>query len=166
MDINDLMLTLQGHLAGLLEPEKVIGVPAPQFEISRQKNMYTCGSRSAYMILRHFGHQVRHQDIRQALNTNPKTGTHERPMCALFRCVGLDAYILKQLSWKKLTRLLEQRSVLLASVDGDDHYIVVHGVTEKVVHLADPFDYRPWRRIVPKHEFMQRWDRWGVVVSR
>lgn len=163
MNLEHVVVALRAHVEGLTNPENVIGIPASRFEISRQKDLYTCGSRSVYMILQHFGYGIRHKYIKAALGTHPEEGTHEKPMCALFRCLGLNAEIAK-LGWSKLHKVLDQGGVVLASVDGDNHYLVVHGLTATAVHVADPFDYLPWRRIISRAEFTDRWDRWGVVV--
>lgn len=162
--VTDIIEVFQGHVDGLMKPEKVSGLPVAQFKISRQRNLHTCGSRSVFMILRHLGFEHQHKNIKQVLGTTFKDGTDEKTMRALFQCLGVDASILT-FSWRRLKEFLAEGRLIIASVDGDDHYMVVHGLTSTTVFVADPFDYVPWRRVITRKEFMRRWDRWGVVVG-
>lgn len=134
------------------------------FKRSIQLDDYSCGSRSAYMILRHFGHRMPHAWVKYVLGTNEKSGTNKKPLRALFRRKGLSARIQRDMGFKDLRKALGRGAVVLVDVDGD-HYAVVHGVGDKYVHIADPSFIRCPKRRLSHKRFRKRWQGWGLVVA-
>ena len=154
---------LTKHARSPLSDQKDVGVLPSEFKISRQIDTYTCGSRSVFMVLRHFKYHYAHSCVKADLGTTWLLGTGEKKIRKFFESCGFHAKV-ATFGWTLLREVLRGGGVVVASVDGDDHYVVVHGASETHVHLADPFSYRPGRRTVAKTEFMARWDRWGIVV--
>lgn len=145
------------------QPNKFVGVHYEDFAISRQLDDYSCGSRCVYMVLRHLSRSCTHTRLKEKLGTDRQDGTSERAMRKLFRQRGLKATV-SELSWPSLKKALARGAILIVTVDDGEHYIVVHGMTHDEVHLADPLEYLPRRRVMSRRKFLDRWDRWGLVI--
>ena len=156
--------TLQ-HMYVLYADAPIVGTHYRDFKLSPQNDGYSCGSRSAYMILRHFRKDTTHARVKHLAGTTKKHGTNEHGLTSALRSFGLKAKLTKKMKVRDLTKAFAAGAVLLASVDGDDHYIVVHGVNEHVVHVADPSYASLLRRQMLLTKFKKRWDRWGILVS-
>lgn len=105
---------------------------------SYQANSYTCGSRSVYIVLRHFKIKIKHSEIKILLETNQFDGTKIKNMIKSIRDSGLSVSNKIAKTKNDLKISLAKNKLLIAWVDGD-HFVVVHGIDKKEnVYLADP----------------------------
>lgn len=132
------------------------------FSRSIQKDDYSCGSRSAFMIAKHFDLGLSYADVKEAVRTT-EDGTSVRPMIDFFRKHGLRVGVYPALTMRGLELILTRGAVLLVDLDGD-HWGVVHGLTQRKVYLADPSIARQWGRKISRLRFRGRWGRWAMSV--
>lgn len=148
----------------------LVGVPEDQFLRSIQRDSYSCGSRSAFMVLRFFGIVLRHGRVKKLLGTNPETGTAIEPMVRLLRRRGLRVGYHPKIGWRGLLAALAKGRVAVVHLDGD-HLGVVHGAVRDAeghhVLIADPSLFRCRSRRITTTQFLrERWTGWALLVSK
>ena len=131
-------------------------------ERSFQLDNYSCGARSVYMITRFFGIDHSYAAVKAGVGCTTE-GTNVRPMIDFFREVGLRVRPMPDMGLRDMRKVFEQGGLVLAHVDGD-HFIVVNGLSNKTVYLADPSPVRTFGRSIPKKKFQKRWGYWGIAV--
>ena len=139
------------------------GVGHPRFERHIQPDFHTCGARTTYMVMRHFGSRRRYARVERELRTDTD-GTYETHVIRMLRESGFSAGRRRNMKMADLERLLGRGGLLIADVDEGRHYLVVHGLTNESVRLADP-GILSLRR-VSRTRFRGRWKRSGVAVMR
>ena len=134
----------------------------PEFDRHVQPDFYTCGARSTYMVMKHFGSRRSYERVERDLRTDTD-GTAESHVIRVLRASGLRAGRRRGMRMADLERLLARGGLLIASVDDGGHYLVVHGLTPENVRLADPLVFS--LRRVSRARFRKRWDGSGVAVT-
>lgn len=135
-----------------------------KFPRSLQRDEYSCGARSAYMILKHFEIPVTYPELKKKLGTNADDGTASTSLRDTLRAYGLRVPVPVARTKKDLRHCLKNGGVALASVDGD-HYAVIHAMKKDgSVYIADPSLVRSFRRKHSPKKFSERWDAWAIVV--
>lgn len=136
------------------------------FRRSLQLDDYSCGSRSVYAVLKHFGIFIPHRLVKAALKTNPNTGTTVWAMIRLLRHRGLRVGYWPELSWPGLLRAFARGAIAVVHLDSD-HIAVAHAASRRHVFLADPSFLRcPGGRITKERFLRERWHGWALLVSR
>jgi ABC-type bacteriocin/lantibiotic exporter with double-glycine peptidase domain len=134
----------------------------PELERDVQLDFYSCGARSTYMALRHFGSRRGYAGVERDLQTTTD-GTYETHVIRVLRESGLRAGRRRGMKMADLERLLARGGVLIAAVDDGGHYMVVHGLDRQSVRVADP-SILSLRR-VSRARFRARWDGSGVAAT-
>ena len=122
----------------------------------RQIDEMDCGAASLAMISRHFGRTVPLARIRQLVNTG-LDGTTLRSLCSAAEELGLAARSVKA-SPQNLDRM---PLPAICHWDGD-HWLVLHHVTRRHAHLADPA--LGFRRLT-REEFGRRWTGYAALFD-
>jgi ABC-type bacteriocin/lantibiotic exporter with double-glycine peptidase domain len=157
--LKDFSLTLKGWL-GLDDSDRVVG--HPEFARVVQPDWFTCGARSTFMVMKHFGSRRGYERVERDLQTTTD-GTYETHVIRVLRESGLRAGRRRGMKMADLERLLARGGVLIADVDDGGHYMVVHGLDRQSVRVADP-SFLSLRR-VSRARFRKRWDGSGVAVT-
>jgi ABC-type bacteriocin/lantibiotic exporter with double-glycine peptidase domain len=134
------------------------------FKRSLQRDSYSCGARSVFMILQHFGSTLKYSEVKEALGTDEE-GTKVKAMIKCLRAHGLRVGHRPDMSFKKLQKALANNAIVLVHLDGD-HFGVVHGMSERRVYLADPSIARCVNGSIYTRGFKKRWTDWGLVVTK
>lgn len=132
---------------------------------SVQVTTFTCGSESAYMVLRFHGKARSMNAVRRALDTD-RDGTSTASLLQLFRRRGLKPVIRARATLDDLRRGIVDGAPSIVSLDEASHWGVVYGVSATRVYLADPSLLRSFRVAVPTDRFLERWDCWAMTVRR
>jgi ABC-type bacteriocin/lantibiotic exporter with double-glycine peptidase domain len=129
-----------------------------------QMDEYSCGARSVYMILRHYGFKISYREVKEGVECDPD-GTEVKPIRRFLKEFGLPMRYQPTMYMKDLKKALADGGVVIVAVDGD-HYAVVHGMDlkKKVMAIADPAPARCFWRTQPAKAFRKRWNYWGLVV--
>ena len=152
-------------LSGALDVVGVAMLGTADFKRSFQLDDYSCGPRSAYMIVRHFGiWWAPYLKVKKDLKTT-EDGVTVRPILQFFRKHKLKTRYMPTMYFRDLKAALSRDAVVMVHVDGD-HLAVVHGVTDSHVYLADPSVMRTLGRRITKETFFRRWSRWGITVRQ
>jgi ABC-type bacteriocin/lantibiotic exporter with double-glycine peptidase domain len=136
-------------------------VGTPHFRASYQQDDFSCGARSTYAILRHFGKKVKYSVVKTQCLTTEANGTNVQSIVGVLRFYGLMVAVRPGMSIRGLRNALKQGAVMLVHVD-DDHFAVVYGRDRKHTYIADPN-----RRHIRKHlnaVFKERWNKWALTV--
>jgi len=132
---------------------------------SIQLDRYSCGTQSAFMILRYFGRARSIAAVSKTLGTD-EDGTGTMSLVRLFRRRGLKPRINARADIDDLATAIDLGAPSLVSMDEGEHWAVVYGYARGTVFLADPSIRRSLRVRVPTTAFCARWDRWAMVVRR
>ena len=111
-----------------------------EFPRSLQRDCYSCGARSCYMVSEFFGLDLPYSKVKRLVETD-HDGTRVKPMIRFFRSRGLKVAERRTTKMRDLEHALEHGGVVLVHVDGD-HFAVVHAMSAKWVWLADPSIFR------------------------
>src|SRR5438128_255254 len=79
----------------------------PQFD------WWSCGAKSTYMVMRHFGRRHSYERVKRDLGTNSE-GTYETCVVRVLRESGLSAGKHRRMKLADLDRLLKRGGVLIA----------------------------------------------------
>lgn len=132
---------------------------------SVQADRYSCGAQAAFMVLRYYGKARSISAVARALGTD-ETGTSTGALLRLFRKRGLKPQISASATIADLVRGIDADAPSVVSLDDQEHWGVVYGYSMARVYLADPSMRRSIRVAVPTERFLNRWDRWAMVVRR
>ena len=135
------------------------------FPRSLQRDSFSCGTRSVFVVLQYFNRQLPYEEVFLKLKTD-HNGTNVKPILNLFRKLGLKTGRRSHMTFKQLRKVLKYGGVAILDVDGD-HFIVCHGVDlkEKRVYVADPAITRTFGSSISIKKLKKRWDRSGIVVG-
>jgi ABC-type bacteriocin/lantibiotic exporter with double-glycine peptidase domain len=140
-----------------------------RFERSLQIDTYSCGAQSTFMILRHFGKARTALGVERALGTT-KDGTDQFQIRQLLAKRGLIARRINRPTISQLRQAIDVGCPVLVSVDAKDieggHWAVVYGYSSGHIFVADPSLKRAFRCRHTTAEFVNRWDKWAMVVAK
>lgn len=138
-------------------------VGTKDFPRSLQLDNYSCGARSVYSILNHFGRNQTYSWVKEKTQLT-SDGCNVADLVAALRGGGLRVgYRGGYMSFKELVKIFKKGGVALIHVDGD-HFIVAHGYDGKRVWVADPSFFRCPTASLPSRKFRRRWCNWGLAV--
>lgn len=126
---------------------------------------HTCGSESAFMILRFHRKARSIEAVRRAARTNEE-GTSTKALLTLFRRRGLKPVINARATLEDLCRAIDSQAPALVSMDGGGHFAIAFGYSETKIFLADPSIRRSVRVRLRRDVFVRRWDGWQMAVHR
>ena len=108
-------------------------------ELFRQPNSYTCGPSAVYMLSRMLGKLNSFEEIKKMTRANPITGALPAFIGSALRRLGLEAQRAKARSGAE-TAILAARGpvILLGTLDGWPHWVLVYHVQNKQFKVADP----------------------------
>jgi ABC-type bacteriocin/lantibiotic exporter with double-glycine peptidase domain len=136
-----------------------------------QRNSYSCGAISAYIILEYFGISVSYNKVFRLLGTD-QDGTAAWDIKNTFKKFGLRATTNAHMKIRDLKNAINKGSPVLISICSDEHYCVVHGYNQTHIFVmnssldASDEGVGSIKCAIPKKEFLDFWDHWGIVVSR
>jgi ABC-type bacteriocin/lantibiotic exporter with double-glycine peptidase domain len=133
------------------------------FPRSRQRDGYSCGSRSVYAVIRHFGRAGDHASVAAALGTTEE-GTAATPMIAYLRRRGLRAGRHPRLRLAGLRRAFAAGKVAIVDFGGV-HWAVAHAMDDDHVWVADPSAYGTPGTRMTRAEFRRRWTGMCILVG-
>ncbi len=131
-----------------------------------QSTDYTCGPAAAVTALRHLGVQGHEGQIAIASHSSAAIGTPPDMLCrglrSLYEHEGIECDLRY---FAKLEELPAGQPVLavIKYTILEDHYVVVLGVTDEHVLVADP---NRGRVSYTRKMFMERWRKLGIVLNR
>lgn len=123
---------------------------------------WSCGSRSVHAVCKHFGLDVSHDEIMEALGTD-SDGTAASPIVRFFREQGLRAGYHRRMRFPQLENALGRGAVVIVDLEGT-HWSVLTALSSDYAWLADPSLRRIGRR-TSRARFRERWARLGIIVS-
>ena len=145
---------------------KLIGVSTRKFYRRIQKNMYTCGALCVWMVVNHFeqDHDLSLAETCRQVKTTTE-GTDDRRIARYFQRQKYHAFVEENLTMRKVRSALRRGDLIIACADEGMHYLVIHGIDDKYIYIADPLPYVPERRVLIE-EFRERFDFYGVLISQ
>lgn len=148
--------------------ERCTGNEAVLLDVKRsvQADGYSCGTQSAFMVLRYYGRARSIEAVTHQLGTD-EDGTNSIAIIRLLRKRRLVPVVKRRASIRDLRRALRGGSPVIVSLDDGGHWAVVYGCAPDKIFLADPSLARGIRVGIPVARFRQRWnDRWAIVVHK
>lgn len=155
-------------------PIKIIQLPE-----RRQGTNYSCGAAAIQSVLAYYGIDIRESELKEALNTNPETGTDEQDIVNLAKKFGFHSFM-KSLSIRKVIEYIEQDIpvILLIQAWADEptdysktrnfpHFVVAVGYSSKGLYFEDPSLI--FNGFLSFQELESRWrgsdsDHLGIVI--
>lgn len=139
------------------------------FPTSIQLDAYSCGPQCTYAILQYFKKRCAEEEVEEALETE-SDGTDPWAIRRVLREYKLKYESLTPISMKSLERAIDRGRPVLISIDDDDHYSVVKGYSDTAISWMNPSlnvlgNGSLWSWI-SREDFMERWDKWGLVISK
>ncbi len=147
---------------------KFLGRPPHKVRRSIQQDEYSCGAHVCLTALRVF-RKTKIPSIPRliwVLGTDEEWGTDDWAIAAYLRTRNIPVEMPRTLRWKELRHAIAKGKLVIATVDGEDHYVVVHGVDDQYVYLSDPSENRCPGRTQTIREFQARYDKFGIIVGR
>lgn len=127
-----------------------------------QLDSYSCGAQCVYMVLAYHGNRRNYRKLVKRLGTNEDDGTSESAICRVLREEGLRPKIVDKARLPGLRKVIDSGTPVIALVDDEEHWIVVHGYDDDGFYVSDP---SPLRAVyLGEDEFKDRWDRYVIVV--
>lgn len=134
--------------------------------ICLQSTDYTCGPAAAVTALRHLGLEAHEGQIAIASHASAAIGTPPDMLCRGLRSLYATQALDCDLRYFAKLEELPSGQPILAVIKYtvlEDHYVVILGMTPEAVLVADPNR----GRVAYTHaEFLRRWRKLGIVLSR
>lgn len=156
--LTTLWRTLVEELTGL-DTRGYVGHPA--FRRHPQWDTYSCGARSVYAVLKHFGRKATYAEVKKELKTSFE-GTCSDEIIRYLRRRGFKVSM-RAMRMKDLERVFQRDGVALVYLDGD-HIAPAYGADRGHVFVADPSLLRWPLKRMPRRLFRQRWDYEAIAV--
>ncbi|MGA2624141.1 MAG: cysteine peptidase family C39 domain-containing protein [Bacteroidota bacterium] len=136
----------------------------PNFPRCVQLDLYSCGAKSVYAILKYFKKRCNLGSVEEALRTD-YYGTTVDDIKRVLRENKVAFKELKKATLKDIRRAIDENHPVLVSVGEDSHYCVVYGYSDTHVFVMDPL-ITSLKCAIAIKEWRERWDRWGLVTSK
>lgn len=119
------------------------------FDFMNQYDDHSCGRICAYMVTAAFGVRQQRKYLRQLLKTDFNMGTYQKDLVLALRRFGFMCSVKtlatndeSQATVKRwLKHYFDKGYIAVASVDKGEHWIVVRGLKNDRVYVADPDPY-------------------------
>lgn len=164
----DTLFTTIARAEEKLHPDAVL---LQNFPRKIQRNSFSCGAISTYIILEYFGISVSYNKVFRLLGTD-QDGTAAYDIKRTFKKFGLKSRTNARMRIGGLKKAINKGCPVLISICSDEHYAVVYGYSKTHIFVmnssldASDEGVGSIKVSVPKSEFLGYWDRWGIVVSR
>jgi predicted double-glycine peptidase len=149
------------HTLNQKEP-KMIGFET--FPRKIQLTDYTCGPCSVWSIIKKYSDDIDYQSVKVGVKCD-EDGTYPDDVVKYLRKQNMRVCVMEQMDLDDLICSLALGYCVMSSFD-KDHFAVIYGYDERSDEflISDPSLIRwPIRRI-PYKNFMNRWDRDGLLV--
>jgi len=139
----------------------------PNFPRSIQLDYYSCGAKSAYMVLKYFGKRCTHKSVERRLGTTIE-GTSRADIVRVLRKNRLKVQVNTDISINDLKKAINAGSPVLVSLYDNWHYSVVYGISDTHVFVMNPSlgEMGSIKVAVNKSEWRKIFDLWGLIISR
>lgn len=118
------------------------------FNFLHQSDDYSCGKACAYMVTAAFGVRQQRRYLRKLLKTDLNMGTYQKDLVAALKTFGFRCQIVSFANKKDkitiksaLAHFFAEEYLAVACVDNNNHWIVVRGMRNGRVYIADPDPY-------------------------
>jgi len=136
----------------------------PNIFRSLQLDPFSCGLQSVFVILNYYRKKTTPGKLKKELQTD-WSGTALPDIERVFKKYGLKVRIIRRAKMKHLISAIDAECPVLISTLNGGHWAVVYGYSQSHIYLCDPsLITNLWCRI-PKEEFQEQWDNWGMVVD-
>jgi ABC-type bacteriocin/lantibiotic exporter with double-glycine peptidase domain len=164
----DSLFTSMARAEEKLHPNAVL---LDNFPRRIQRNSYSCGAISVFIILEYFGISVSYNKVFRLLGTD-QDGTAAWDIKNTLKKYGLRVKTNAQMTVRNLKTAIDSESPVLISICLDEHYAVVYGYSRNHIFVmnssldASDEGVGSIKVAVPRRDFLDYWDRWGIIVSR
>jgi ABC-type bacteriocin/lantibiotic exporter with double-glycine peptidase domain len=168
ISVFDRLMTSMARAEEKLHPDAVL---LSFFPRRIQRNAFSCGAISVFIILEYFGIPVSYNKVFRLLGTD-QDGTAASEIKRTFKKFGLNATTNVRMGIGELKKAINKGSPVLISICEDEHYAVVYGYSRTHIFVmnssldASDEGVGSIKVAVPRREFLDYWDRWGIIVSR
>lgn len=143
------------------DEDAIVGVAA--FPRTRQRDGFSCGPRSVLAVARHFGYDLDHDEVAEAVGTTEE-GTAATPMIAYLRSLGLRSGHHSALRLASLEAALAAGKIAIVDLGGT-HWSVAHAMNSSHVWMADPSSFSTFGGRTSRAKFRSRWSGYTILVS-
>ncbi len=166
MNTQQIVDTIFTRLARIEEQFHPSAILLPNFPRSIQLDYYSCGAKSTYMVLKHFGKPCTHESVERQLGTTTE-GTSPADIKRILKKFGLNVRVNSDMGIHDLKKAIIAGSPVLVSIHDGWHYSVVYGISSSHIFVMNPSlgEMGSIKVAVSKSEWREIFDRWGVVVS-
>lgn len=168
ISVIDRLMTSMARAEEKLHPDAVL---LSFFPRRIQRNAYSCGAISVFIILEYFGISVSYNKVFRLLGTD-QDGTAAWDIKNTFKKFGMKVKTNAQMEVRDLKTAIDNGSPVLISICSDEHYAVAYGYSRTHIFVmnssldASDDGVGSIKCAVPKREFLEYWDHWGIIVSR
>lgn len=139
------------------------GAQVLEMDRTLQLDSYSCGARSAFMILNYFGKAKSIAKVEKKLKTTEE-GTSTERIFKLLEKRGLGVVELEQAKLKDLRNAIDHGAPVLVTLHGMAHMAVVYGYSDGVIYVNDPDILASPLCGWDNREFKSKWDRYCAIV--
>lgn len=159
------VLTWVGAIFPSLGPSDAKGfVGTDAVQRTLQRDTYTCGVHAVRAVLRMHRQNPSFDRLEQELGTTDE-GTSPNAMIRCLRRRGFSVGERWKMSLGELRKQLDRGRLVLAFTD-EVHVLLVHGMDDTYVYVADSSPRYAMLRRLPRRLFYRRWDRAGLIVYK
>ena len=136
-------------------------------DVIRQQYDFSCGSAAvASLLSHHYDDPVSEQEVFHsmfAMADGDKVRSEGFSMLDMKRYLALEGYVADgfRMPLAGLREQVRLPVIVLLTVDGFRHFVVIKGISEREVLVGDP---ARGLKVYPRHEFEQYWDGTAFVV--
>ena len=128
-----------------------------------QLDSYSCGAKSAFMVLNYYGRANSIAKVERKLKTTEE-GTSTERIFALLVKRGLGVVEIERAKLKDLRNAIDHGAPVLVSLNGMAHMAVVYGYSDDTIYVNDPDILASPLCGWSTQEFKSKWDRYCAVV--
>lgn len=145
----------------------------------QQRTEYTCGVAALQSVLGYYGVLTHENQVREAVNANPETGTEEENVIAVAHKLGFKAkmqsmtaegvrkYLLKHIPVILVIQAWSDEPVDYGKSTKQGHYVVAIGIDQHNMYFHDPVMTRGG--YIPLDQLDRRWhtedhEHLGIVI--
>ena len=139
------------------------GAQVLEMDRTLQLDSYSCGARSAFMILNYFGKAKSIANVERKLKTTEE-GTSTERIFALLEKRGLEVVEMERAKLKDIRDAIDHGAPVLVTLHGMTHMAVVYGYSDGIIYVNDPDILASPLCGWNTQEFKSKWDRWCAVV--
>ncbi len=127
-----------------------------------QLDNYSCGAKSAFMILNYYGRAKSIANVERKLKTTEE-GTSPVRIFSLLEKRGLRVLLKDRAKLRDIRDAIDDGAPVLVPLYGK-HLAVAYGYSNGVIYVNDPSVMSSILCAWSTREFKDRWDRWCGIV--